>query len=194
MANQDRKNELVALIDMDGTLCDYDGAMRRDMAKISTPGEKIDWYGDAPSWMTERKKLIQDQPGWWENLEPLELGMALSDAAEKLGYRRMVLTKGPSSRNHGAWTEKVRWCRSKIPGVPVTITEDKGLVYGKILIDDWPDYVSRWLEWRPRGFVLMPGQPWNEDFRHPNVMRVTSDNLEEAIAEMGMIARLHELT
>jgi 5'(3')-deoxyribonucleotidase len=131
--------------------------------------------------MIERKKLIQDQPGWWRNLEPLELGLEIVEALSVLGFRLMVLTKGPSKRNAGCWTEKVEWCRKHLPSVPVTITEDKGLVYGKILVDDWPAYVDRWLEWRPRGLVLMPAHPWNEGYSHPNVLRYTKENLPDAI-------------
>ena len=33
------KSELVALIDMDGTLCDYEGAMRRDLERLRSPGD-----------------------------------------------------------------------------------------------------------------------------------------------------------
>jgi len=177
-----RKSELVALIDMDGTLCDYDGAMRRDMARIAAPGDSTELYrlGEPPH-MRERRKLIQDQPGWWRNLEPLPLGMTIASGLSDLGFRLMVLTKGPMKRNPAAWGEKVEWCRQHLPDVPITVTTDKGLTYGKILVDDWPEYVERWLEWRPRGLVLMPAHPWNEEFEHPNVMRCTPENLSEAL-------------
>lgn len=176
-----RETERVALLDMDGTLCDYDAAMRRDMATIGAPGEPLVWYDDAPAHMIARKKLIQDKPGWWANLAPLPIGMMLAEYLSGLDYKLMVLTKGPSTRNHNAWTEKVQWCRRHMPGVPITITEDKGLMYGRILVDDWPAYVLRWLEWRPRGLVLMPAHAWNETFVHSNVLRVALDgsNLSE---------------
>jgi 5'-nucleotidase len=176
----EKPNELVALIDMDGTLCDYDGAMRRDMAKIAAPGDAPVWYDHAPAYMIERKKLIQDQPGWWRNLSALPLGFELMRVLRELEFRLVVLTKGPARRNSGAWSEKVEWCREYLGDVPVVISADKGLVYGRVLVDDWPDYVTRWLEWRPRGLVLMPAQPWNEGYAHPNVLRCTLDNLGEA--------------
>ena len=49
--------------------------------------------------------------------------------------------------------EKVQWCDRHLADFPhqITITMDKGLVYGKLLVDDWPDYVLRWLRWRKRG-------------------------------------------
>jgi hypothetical protein len=49
------------------------------------------------------------------------------------------------------------------------------LVYGKVLYDDFPPYILRWLEWRPRGKVLMLDAQHNRDFTHPNVFRCTRD-------------------
>lgn len=181
----------LALFDMDGTLCDFDGAMRRDMISIASPEEAAlisapgvsPWHGDqvAPH-LKARKKMIQDQPGWWRSLELLNLGADLFQMADLIGYRRMILTKGPSRRNPNAWTEKVQWVRDRLGHIPVTITEDKGTVYGRVLVDDWPDYIESWLAHRPRGHVLMPSQPWNEDFRHEQVTRCTQQNLDEAAA------------
>lgn len=175
------RQELIGLVDLDGSCADYDGAMRRDMLKIATPGEDIEWYGEnVPQYLRERKKMIQDQPGWWRNLDVLPIGMALVQIMQELEYSLMVLTKGPTKRNPAAWSEKVEWCKEKLPEVPVTITADKGLVYGKVLVDDFPEYATRWLEWRPRGQVIMPKQPWTEGFQHPNVFRCGMDDLDEA--------------
>lgn len=178
----------LALFDMDGTLCDFDGAMRRDMLSIASPDEVAlfsdggaPWHGDnVPPHLEARKKMIQDQPGWWRNLETLDLGAQLFELAGISGYRLMILTKGPSRRNPNAWTEKVQWVRDRLGPVPVTITEDKGTVYGRVLVDDWPDYIESWLAHRPRGHVLMPAQPWNEDFRHEQVTRCTLQNIKDA--------------
>ena len=51
-------------------------------------------------------------------------------------------------------------------------------------MDDWPEYIKPWLEWRPRGLVIMPDQPWNQDFEHPQVVRHTDDNLAEVEARL----------
>jgi hypothetical protein len=100
----------------------------------------------------------------------------------------MILTKGPYNAT-SAWTEKVQWCREHIYYVPITITEDKSLVYGKVLVDDWPPYVTQWLEWRPRGLVIMPDQPWNQDFIHPNVFRYRGHQ-----DDIDLKARLKQIT
>lgn len=172
------KSELIALIDMDGTLCDYDGDMTAAMKLIAAPSDVLHWHDEAPIYMIERKRLIQSLPGFWRNLSPLQVGVDVFEILRELEFKINVLTKGPSNRSVNAWSEKVEWCRRYLPGIPVTITEDKGLVYGKVLVDDWPSYIEAWLAWRPRGQVIMPDQPWNRNFEHPQVLRVTGKNMD----------------
>ena len=177
--------ENIALFDLDGTLADFDTAMKRDMVEIATPGEeKIDPWDRSKPWIKARKSLIMRQPGWWENLRPLQLGFDILEMILKLDFEVHVLTKGPSA-SAIAWGEKVEWCKSHLPKeVKITITEDKGLVYGKVLVDDWPKYIERWLKWRPRGLVIMPAHEHNKDFKHPNVIRY--DGTSESYHECGI--------
>ena len=174
--------ELVALLDMDGTLCNLDEAMARALEMLRDPSEPPLAVGpghEYPPHIKARRRLIKLQPDWWFNLRPHPPGFQVVEILRELGYSLMVLTKGPSVHSTSAWTQKKDWCTKHIPDALVTITEDKGLMYGKILVDDWPPYVLRWLEWRPRGQVIMPAWPWNEDFTHPNVVRYTGENLDE---------------
>jgi hypothetical protein len=174
------KSELVGLVDMDGTLCDYDGAMRRDMERLRSPGDPAVFPDDeeAHPWVRERRDLIRRQPGWWRTLPRLQLGFDVLGELVDLGFEVHVLTKGPLAAP-SAWTEKLEWCQHHLGGVPVTITRDKGLVYGKVLVDDWTPYAERWLTWRPRGLVILPAHPWNEGFAHPNAIRYDGSNLVE---------------
>lgn len=161
--------ESVALVDMDGTVADFDGKLQDDY-KAVIGDDKV-----SPETEERIKSLIKKQIGWWKNLNQIGLGTAIVEHLAQIGFRIMVLTKGPV-RTTSAWTEKVEWCAKYLPYADVTITHDKGLVYGKILVDDWPPYVERWLKWRPRGVVLMPDQAWNKDYSHPQVRRI--DNLK----------------
>lgn len=161
----------VALVDLDGTVADFDRGIQEAFAKTFVG------FDDAllPEAVRDRVELlIKQQPGFWRNLPPIELGLKIACQLEKLGYRIMVLSKGPV-RSTNAWTEKVEWCRQWLPFADVTITFDKGLVYGRVLVDDFPEYILRWLEWRPRGVVLMPRRPCNAGFKHPNVHEVAED-------------------
>lgn len=163
----EKSPENVALVDMDGTVCRYREALDRDTAAV-LEGETV-----SPGTLDRIQALIKAQPGWWRNLEPYGLGITIVETLAQIGFRIMVLTKGPQ-RAKNAWSEKFEWCAKHIPSASVTVTQDKGLVYGKVLVDDWPEYVDRWLQWRPRGLVLMPAQEWNADCRRENVHRIGS--------------------
>lgn len=148
----------IALIDMDNTLADYVAGLTA-MSK-----GKVGSYKDI-------EDEVKSTPGFWENLPTIPEGFAVVDELRRAGYALHIVSKGPF-RSTNAWSEKYRWCKKHIPDAKVTLTEDKSIVYGKILFDDWPDYIKSWLEWRPRGTVLMPDMPWNKDFKHRQVVRV----------------------
>jgi 5'(3')-deoxyribonucleotidase len=171
--------EPTALYDLDGTVADFDGAIRAEMEKLAAPGEKSYYIeqDDEPAHIRERRRLVKRQPGFWRNLPPFKLGMDVLAETLALGYQHMVLSKGPNS-NPTAWAEKIEWVKQHLPpDVKITLTEDKGLVYGRVLVDDWPSYVTRWLRWRPRGLVIMPAHEWNVSFEHPQVIRYDGTNI-----------------
>lgn len=169
--------EKVALFDLDGTLADYAGQLATEVNKIKHPSEKTytrDDFGTHngnPDFFETRRHYISEHGEFWENLPKLEDGFQIFDLCNKIGFRPMVLTQGPSTKPE-AWSHKLIWCGKHLPGVDVTITRDKGLVYGRVLVDDWPPYCLRWLEHRPRGLVVMPARSWNVGVDHPNILRV----------------------
>lgn len=174
------RDNLVGLVDLDGTLANYSKGVLEGLEKLRGPDEEMVFpnFGEEPEHIKNRIKAIRAQPGWWEDLEPLPLGFDILALLRKYGFRINILTKGPWS-NSASWTEKVNWCRKYVPDAAVTISEDKSIVYGKVLVDDYIPYVEGWLEYRPRGLVIMPAQPWNVGYEHPNVIRCDENNLHE---------------
>jgi 5'-nucleotidase len=175
--------ENIALFDLDQTLCDYDAALKQGMLNLRAP-EEGPYEGvprdDAPSYLRARANLLRASAEWWATLPKLQLGFDIWKLAGDLGYRRMILSAGPK-RNANAWAGKKMWIDRNIgDDVDITITRDKGLVYGRVLVDDWPDYIIRWLEWRPRGLVIMPATKNNETFKHKQAIRYNGTNLNEA--------------
>lgn len=83
----------VALIDLDGTLADYESAMHKALLQIQGPMESLIFTGD--EYLENRMNLIKAQPGFWENLPPIYTGLKVFDVLGTLGYQRMILTKGP---------------------------------------------------------------------------------------------------
>ena len=189
-----KKNENIALFDMDGTLCDYDKSLSIEMEKLRCPSEPAftsPLSDDAPIYIKARADLIRSSEEWWENLPRLNLGFDIWSIAEELGYRRMILTQG-NRKNPYSWSGKKKWIDKNLgEDTDITITRDKGLVYGKVLVDDFPKYIERWLEWRPRGLVIMPDNLLNKEFEHPQVIRYQGNNIEEVRTAMEK-AKLRE--
>ena len=180
-----RDIEKIALFDMDQTLADYVGQLNRDLERLKAPQEpqiKI-FDRDTPEYLEQRMKLIKRQNGWWRNLPRLEIGFEIFRMAYNIGFDNQILTKGPKTTT-SAWTEKVDWVRIELEeeygqDFKVHITEDKGLVYGMVLCDDFPDYMERWLKNRPRGLGIMIKNEYNKDYSHDRVVLATEDNLNE---------------
>ena len=191
----------IALFDLDGTLADYHGRMEQDLEAMRAPGEEPlkFLYDDSehplPSYIEARKLAITRQEGWWRNLPILDLGWDIFMEALEADFRLEILTKGPINKSL-AWKEKVEWCAKNISYEHgITITRDKGMVYGKVLVDDYPSYILDWLKWRPRGLVIMPAHNYNEYFHHPNVIRYTGDHMRGNIARAlhrAFIRKRHE--
>jgi len=104
-----------------------------------------------------------------------------------LGFRIKILTKVPSNLDY-AWTEKVKWVKKQpeLIDAGIYLVEDKengdnskSSIDGRVLIDDYPKYLTPWLNNRPRGIGIMPAQEYNKDFEHERVIRYDGTNLNQ---------------
>ncbi len=171
--------ERIALIDMDGTIADYEFAMQAEYDKLLAPGEQIYWYASRkygrsswPDHLWNRMDLIKRKPGFWRNMPVHELGYEIIQILREYEFQLNIATQGPSTKSL-AWAEKLEWVRSAdfLHDASVHITENKSLLYGKILVDDWPPFALDWLVYRPRGLVVMPEAHYNHDIQHPQILR-----------------------
>jgi len=183
-----REPECVALFDMDGTLCDYELGLSDAMEGLRSPGEEV-FAGHMrdcdPSYIKNRANLIRSSEKWWAGLSKFQLGWDVLGIAREFYYRIMILTQGPK-RNPASWSGKKRWIDKNLgEEVDVTITRDKSLVYGKVLVDDYPGYVDEWLKWRRNGLVIMPASDSNEGYEHKQVIRYDGSNLNEVRVAMA---------
>ena len=172
--------QALALIDLDGTVADYDRSMREGLLKLQSPNDPPleESLKESPPWLEARQHLIKQSPGFWRNLPKLHRGFEIVAALRQLSFRLMVLSKGPV-KTTGAWTEKLLWCQEHLPDAGVAIMSEpdaKGLVYGNVLVDDWPPFIESWIAWRPRGLVVMLDHPYNRGYSHPKVFRYTGPN------------------
>ena len=181
-----------ALFDMDGSLADYDKAMRLCMRAMRNPnepeiGEEDDMHSleDGNPHIKVRMDYIKSNPGWWARLPRIENGFKIVTAAKEIGFNLNILTKGPS-KHSAAWKEKLDWCQSQpeLKTADIHMTMNKGLVYGTFLYDDFPPYMDIWLKHRPRGLGIMPVTSYNKDYLHPNVIKWDGTNYVEVYAAL----------
>lgn len=187
-------SERIALIDMDGTVADYDAGIQAYYDDMTGPGE-YGYYSmngfhskdlPIPDYLWKRIELIRNQPEWWRNLPPLPVGFEIISVLDEFHFEYHVATKGPSS-NPQAWAEKVEWVRHWMPYADVHITEKKSLLYGKVLVDDYPPYTQSWLQWRPNGLVVMPAHHYNKEVNDPQILRYEEgmqDQLRERLEKL----------
>jgi hypothetical protein len=182
----------VALFDMDGSIADYDAAMRRDLRSMRAPCEPLILDSDSMHdlegehrYLETRMRFIKSTPNWWANLPRIEMGFTIVTMASEIGYAVNILTKGPSS-HPAAWKEKLEWCRAQpeLSEAAIHITMDKGLVYGTLFYDDFPPYMEAWLRHRPRGLGIMPVTDYNKCYSHPNVVKWDGINVEPVRAAL----------
>jgi 5'(3')-deoxyribonucleotidase len=178
MADEEIEDK-IALVDLDGSTADYDSAMQHRLELLKSPGESDEYHNSiVPEYIKARCNLIRNQPGFWRELLPIAEGLRVVELLRETGFHIKALTKGPTSVPP-AWQEKVEWCRRHIPYASVIITEDeKSMVYGRVLFDDFPPYFLPWLRVRPRGLVICLAQPWNVGINHPNVVRYDGTNFD----------------
>jgi 5'-nucleotidase len=172
----------IGLFDLDGSLANYDKAVLEGLAALKSPDESpvedVRGAYQIPH-LKARIELISRQPNWWLNLEQIEMGFQVLHRAKEIGFQIHVLTQGPKTKPL-AWKEKVEWCQKHLGSdIDIHITRNKGMVYGKFLYDDYPEYMLKWLEHRPRGLGIMPVNKGNKDFRHPQVVRWDGTNRDE---------------
>lgn len=181
--------------DMDGTLFDYDSAMKKSLLEV-TPDEWHDWigncedihkFGDHGDWARNLIDLIRRDPGWWRELPRLQAGWDIYEVAKEIGFCCHILTKGPSSKPI-AWAEKVE-CIAKHfgDGMSIDIVGDwdsKGNMYSRVLVEDYPTYLKAFLDNRPRGLGILIDHPYNKSFIHENCVRYRGDNIEEVRAAL----------
>lgn len=173
----------IALFDLDGSLFDYDKALLKSLNAMRAPCEpkipnNLHALEKAPHFHA-RMEAVKSVPGWWRNLEPIKNGFKIYNLAKKIGFDCQILTKGPRTKSI-AWAEKLECCQQHFgEDILVHVVSDKGGFYGKVLFDDYPEYMLKWLRYRPRGLGIMPVTKNNKKFKHPNVIMWDGTNYRQ---------------
>ena len=173
-----------ACLDMDGTVADFDQAMQKALVSLMGPGESLEdnirEREDSLPYMKARRSMIKRLPGFWATLPRIEDGFKVLKMLDDEDFITSILTKAPKSIG-AAYQEKWIWLKEhpETEERPIMMVEEKHLVYGRILVDDWPEYYFPWLEARPRGCVIAIKQEWNKDTKHPRLCIYDGTNDDE---------------
>jgi 5'-nucleotidase len=112
---------MIIYIDMDDTICDFSGSLRRFIKNGGT------------------LKFPQSKIGFFENLPPLPNALeSVNQLRQHSGYDVYILT-APSTRNPSCYSEKRIWIEKHFDydfTKKLIISPNKGLFKGDILIDD----------------------------------------------------------
>lgn len=159
----------IALFDLDNTLCKYDEAIERDYNLAKAPEDPI--YSPENRKYPHLRKLvdkIRTREGWWLELEKREEGFEILSVAIEVGFEIHIATQGPKGCPN-AWGEKMQWVHKNVPGVKVTVTEDKSFVHGDVLVDDFPDFLDAWLARDEKRYGILCPTKYNQDYEHESV-------------------------
>jgi hypothetical protein len=186
--HEEDSDHRIGLFDLDGTLANYEKAMRYWLDLLKSPGETdYEVHAQEPKYFSQRQRVIRRQPGFWLNLERVQLGFDVLAAAQQVGFRNFhACTRGPTDCS-SAWSEKYDWVqRYKTTGelpadMKITITEDKGTVYGRFLCDDHLPYLERWLAHRKRGLgiLVVMNDHTTKTPLHPQIVPYNGTNMDE---------------
>lgn len=155
-------NKLLALVDMDRTLVDYDRQLWKDLRGLAAPGEPDpSEIHPQPFWIRNRIEMIRRTQDWWLNLPELDLGFDILGLLNQTKCDIQILTQGPQEIAD-SWRQKKLWCSEHIhKDIEITVTRRKHQVFGHILVDDYSKYISDWLDFKlslggQAGLVIQP--------------------------------------
>lgn len=174
------KEKKIALVDMDGCIADWNTPAVEQLKELESPDEvglydynNVHLMQEKYPHFSNRVNLIMERKGFWLNLEPIQAGIRLYRILSEY-FDTYILTKAPA-KSSLAWGEKVEWLHRHIdPKIDkiITVSKDKGMVYGDIFFEDYGKNIRSWTKKHPHGHVIMPNRTWNQEIQGiPNVHR-----------------------
>jgi len=125
-----------ALIDLDGTVANYDQEMRKSLEQLRSPDEPPlgDDFHHGPPWLEARKRLIRRVPGFWQDLPRIERGFevveSVRDVIDAVAAESLFRSWDGLAKRYTAVPERDReWLLAKLRetrdahGIPVTVID-----------------------------------------------------------------------
>lgn len=155
-----------------------------DAATTRLPFEKwTDWDLTAryhPSWKAPLMAML-DEPGFYDDLEPVEGALNGVRDLREMGYRVVFATTTTERCAHvkRKWLERYLAMPTSIGHYPDDYIEikDKSLLRGVLILDDRPATVQRFVDadWYPRYGILMHSRACMQQFERKPDIHYTSN-------------------
>lgn len=172
----------VYAVDIDDTLADFNGKLRRIYNKRYLPHRidrnhfnlcDIDECFDELT--AHRLKDIFNEKGFFSDLKLLPGAFEVVNALIQRNHSIYLVTAPPrranlggaKAVNPGAATEKISWIMQKFPKLAqnTVITSHKYLIKADMLIDDNVNNIRGWCQAHPQGIGYLIDQPWNRAYQ-----------------------------
>lgn len=153
------------LLDVDGVLADFAGALLRWAGPQYTREQLTEWDLMKAIGLEDRQHLFDEyasEPGFCESLQVIDGALGLVDELRRVAD--IVLVTSPYSAAR-LWTfERLRWLEKHfgISKHDVIFAKRKYLVKGDIMIDDAPHNIEAFID--QGGLGLLIDQPWNRSW------------------------------
>ena len=137
----------IILLDVDGVVADFEGAVRRTVAEVGyTLPTPTEWNFTAhlPAEVFDHYLDRVKQPGWCAGIETYPEAEWFVAELRTLGD--VVAVTAPLGCCPTWESERRQWLRSKLNVVDVVSTARKDLVYGNVLIEDKVENLRAWYD------------------------------------------------
>lgn len=180
------------LLDMDGVLCDFVGAMCKAHDKEDPFKRAINLgkYDMAKMWKMEEKTFWKPANfvDFWASMDKMsDAGDLVKFVENKFGKENVAILTAPSEHSNSI-IGKMKWIANNYPQfkrrVILTPAKDFLAHHGNVLIDDRDENVDNFKKAGGRA-VLMP-RPWNS--QHSKAF-FSLANVEHHIHEMNIVRR-----
>ena len=153
----------VILVDMDGTVCDFDGRaldMLSQKYGVKPPPVEDRAYPLRDSFLDDeetRLRMVEDMksPGFFREMAPIEGAVEALLEMQAEAELEVFLCTAPLSKSPICAAEKIEWVINHLGKDwvdRIVLTRDKSLVQGDMLIDDAPEVKAS-----PAGSLKIPG-------------------------------------
>jgi 5'-nucleotidase len=150
---KNRNSKPVILVDMDGTICDFNSELLRlvheELEARLLKHEDLTLFRTEdcfPHYMRDQVAKLSDRKGFYQNLKPIPGGVEALLEMRGLGYEVFICTTPKKFyHNQDCVYEKHAWVMKHLGKEwteRIILTRDKTLVQGVVLIDDKPEIVG----------------------------------------------------